>query len=57
MKGLPNSADLRAKLHQVKSFSEVEGIFETYLRFYDEYVERGLKADDPDISSLTCEAA
>ena len=28
-KGLPNSADLRKKLHAVKSFAEVEGIFGT----------------------------
>lgn len=30
-KGLPNSADLRRKLHQVNSFGEVEGIFAEYL--------------------------
>ena len=32
VKGLPNSADLRKKLHAVNSFSEVEGIFEEYLK-------------------------
>lgn len=32
VKGLPNSADLRKKLHAVNSFAEVEGIFEEYLR-------------------------
>ncbi len=32
VKGLPNSADLRKKLHAVNSFGEVEGIFEEYLR-------------------------
>jgi tRNA-dihydrouridine synthase B len=57
VKGLPNSADLRAKLHQVRDFSEVEMIFTNYLAFYDEYVARGAKSDDPDISDLTCEAA
>lgn len=31
VKGLPNSADLRRKLHQVNSFGEVEGIFAEYL--------------------------
>jgi len=31
VKGLPNSADLRRQLHLVDSFSEVEGIFESYL--------------------------
>jgi tRNA-dihydrouridine synthase len=30
-KGLPNSADLRRRLHAVKSFAEVEGIFGDYL--------------------------
>lgn len=57
VKGLPNSADLRAKLHQVRDFAEVETIFSTYLEFYEEYQARGLKPDDPDVSSLTCEAA
>src|SRR5687767_7048370 len=31
VKGLPNSADLRRRLHAVTSFSEVEGIFGDYL--------------------------
>lgn len=31
VKGLPNSADLRKKLHAVNSFHEVEGIFAEYL--------------------------
>ena len=31
VKGLPNSADLRKKLHAVQSFGEVEGIFADYL--------------------------
>ena len=31
VKGLPNSADLRRRLHQVNSFGEVEGIFADYL--------------------------
>ena len=30
-KGLPNSADLRRRLHAVSSFDEVEGIFGDYL--------------------------
>lgn len=57
VKGLPNSADLRAKLHQVRDFSEVETIFANYLEFYEEYVKRGAVANDPDVSDLTCEAA
>jgi tRNA-dihydrouridine synthase B len=31
VRGLPNSAELRRKLHQVNSFGEVEGIFSDYL--------------------------
>jgi nifR3 family TIM-barrel protein len=32
VRGLPNSSDLRRRLHLVNSFGEVEGIFEEYLR-------------------------
>lgn len=32
VKGLPHSADLRKRLHQVNTFDEVEGIFTDYLR-------------------------
>ncbi|MFI5310147.1 MAG: tRNA dihydrouridine synthase DusB [Gemmatimonadales bacterium] len=31
VRGLPNSAELRRRLHQVNSFAEVEGIFRDYL--------------------------
>lgn len=31
VKGLPNSSELRRRLHQVNSFAEVEGIFSEYL--------------------------
>lgn len=57
VKGLPNSADLRKLLHQVRDFAEVEDIFATYLQHYEEYRSRGAIASDPDISDLTCEAA
>lgn len=33
VKGLPNSADLRKRLHAVNSFGEVEGIFSDYLEW------------------------
>lgn len=56
VKGLPNSADLRKQLHQVKDFTEVEGIFSRYLDGYDALVARGAVADDPDVATLTCEA-
>jgi nifR3 family TIM-barrel protein len=32
VKGLPNSADLRRKLHLVHTFADIEGIFDDYLR-------------------------
>ena len=35
VKGLPNSADLRRRLHSVSSFGEVEGIFAEYLECLD----------------------
>lgn len=35
VKGLPNSADLRRRLHTVDSFGEVEGIFGDYLARYE----------------------
>jgi tRNA-dihydrouridine synthase B len=35
VKGLPNSADLRRRLHAVESFAEVEGIFGDYLARLD----------------------
>lgn len=42
VKGLPGSADLRKRLHQVNSFDEVEGIFAEYLAMRT----RGDIADD-----------
>jgi len=57
VKGLPNSADLRKLLHQVRDFSEVEAIFSNYLLHYEEYREQRLAAIDPDVAELTCEAA
>ena len=35
VKGLPNSADLRRRLHAVNSFGEVEGIFGDYLQWLE----------------------
>ena len=35
VKGLPNSADLRRRLHIVNGFGEVEGIFADYLRWFE----------------------
>jgi nifR3 family TIM-barrel protein len=47
VKGLPNSADLRRQLHQVRTFTEVEGIFGGYLERYN----RGELADQTRTSS------
>ena len=54
VKGLPNSAELRKVLHQVRDFSEVEGIFSRYLDDYESFRAQQIAADDPDISDLTC---
>ena len=57
VKGLYNSADLRRQLHQVKSFSEVEGIFERYLADSSNFRDELVVADDDYMSRLTCEVA
>jgi tRNA-dihydrouridine synthase len=41
VKGLHNSADLRRKLHAVRSFSEVEGIFAEYLASAERFMAAG----------------
>ena len=48
VKGLPNSADLRRRLHAVNSFAEVEGIFSDYLRAYDAGALDGAPTPDTD---------
>ena len=48
VKGLPNSADLRRRLHAVNSFGEVEGIFADYLRAYAVGAIDGTPTPDPD---------
>jgi nifR3 family TIM-barrel protein len=57
VKGLPNSAELRKVLHQVRDFAEVEGIFSAYLQDYEALRAAHVAAVDPDVSDLTCEAA
>jgi len=57
VKGLPGSAELRKVLHQVRDFSEVEGIFAHYLERYEALRSEGVPSSDPDVSDLTCEAA
>ena len=48
-KGLPGSAKLRAKLHQVDSLSQVEDIFADYLHNRQNYLEAQPAADSADI--------
>jgi tRNA-dihydrouridine synthase B len=57
VKGLPGSADLRKQLHQVRDFTEVEGIFAGYLENYEAIRRSAAEAEELDVSSLTCEAA
>jgi tRNA-dihydrouridine synthase B len=45
VKGLPNSAELRRRLHAVNSFDEVEGIFGDYLRWLGDRSD-GREVDD-----------
>ena len=56
VKGLHNSAELRKKLHQVRDFAEVEGIFADYLADRANFESRIESANEPDVSDLTCAA-
>ncbi len=47
VKGIPNSADLRRRLHSVNSFAEVEGIFGDYLASGVNHPEPGVPALSP----------
>lgn len=51
-KGLPGSAKLRAKLHQVDSLSQVEDIFADYLHNRHAYLEPQMSIDEPETSIL-----
>ena len=52
VKGLPNSAELRRRLHAVNSFDEVEGIFGDYLRWLDARSIDVAALDDADSADL-----
>lgn len=62
-KGLPNSADLRRRLHTVSSFGEVEGIFGDYLARMErgEFAEPAAApsdvVDEPSVEEPCCEDA
>jgi nifR3 family TIM-barrel protein len=52
VKGLPNSAELRRRLHAVNSFDEVEGIFGDYLQWLDRSPEACAADDTLDSAEL-----
>jgi tRNA-dihydrouridine synthase B len=52
VKGLPNSAELRRRLHAVNDFDEVEGIFGDYLRWIEERSIGSDLLDDVDAAEL-----
>ena len=52
VKGLPNSADLRRRLHAVNSFDEVEGIFADYLARGDHQKSRHDSRETADDAAL-----
>jgi tRNA-dihydrouridine synthase B len=52
VKGLPNSADLRRRLHAVNTFAEVEGIFGEYLQWLASRSYDPAPAEDQDSSEL-----
>jgi len=61
VKGLPNSADLRRRLHAVNSFGEVEGIFGDYLRWlesrsFEAHTDIGSDADEDLVELETADA-
>lgn len=45
VKGLPNSSELRRRLHLVNSFAEVEGIFGEYLADYERHLDIARQAE------------
>ena len=45
VKGLPNSGELRRRLHLVDTFAEVEGIFGDYLADYERHVDAAAAAE------------
>ena len=52
VKGLPNSADLRRRLHVVNGFGEVEGIFADYLRWLEQRSVESDFLDDVDTAEM-----
>jgi tRNA-dihydrouridine synthase B len=55
VRGLPHSADLRRRLHQVSSFGEVEGIFADYLAAAErgDFRDEGLSPADTELLGAT----
>ena len=53
VKGLPNSAELRKKLHAVNSLDEVEGIFDEYLASGSRLSANGDESESRELSAET----
>jgi nifR3 family TIM-barrel protein len=54
VKGLPGSARLRQRLHQVTALGDVEAIFEDYLEHRERYADEREPAMEPNVSELAC---
>jgi nifR3 family TIM-barrel protein len=54
VKGLPGSAKLRQKLHQVTALGEVAAIFNDYLENRERYADERPVAQEPDTAELAC---
>jgi len=54
VKGLPGSAKLRQRLHQVTALDEVAEIFDDYLANRDRYAEESSSAEEPNVTELAC---
>jgi nifR3 family TIM-barrel protein len=54
VRGLPGSAKLRQRLHQVNALGEVQEIFDDYLAYRERYADERPTAEEPDPAALAC---
>ncbi|MGQ0640112.1 MAG: tRNA dihydrouridine synthase DusB [Gemmatimonadaceae bacterium] len=54
VKGLPGSAKLRQRLHQVTALGEVAAIFSDYLAHRERYADERPVSEEPDAAELAC---
>jgi nifR3 family TIM-barrel protein len=54
VKGLPGSARLRQRLHQVIALGDVEGIFADYLQNRERYADEREPSTEPNVTELAC---